>query len=168
MPDYQYLTQDELLNLAQQKDYLTDEARLELESEINRRQIGAAEVAGYASETVARERAEERRRKRSRSVYEGRNKRFLGKKNRNVDSAGRIEEFDTTLWFIVWIPIVPLGSYRIRRRFQRWWNPCRSPRVHILETRARDWNQIFATWLKTGAIIVALGVGMYAVFAIHL
>ncbi len=167
MPDYQLLTQDELLNLAQQKDQLTAEARLELESEISRRQIGAAEVSGYARETAAGERIEDRRKKRSRAFYEGRNKRFLGKSNRKVDPARRIENFDTTLWVIFWIPIFPLGSYRIRRCYQGWWNPCRSRRVHVLETGARDWNQIFATWLKTSAIILALGAGIYAARNFH-
>jgi hypothetical protein len=34
MPEYQHLTRDELLNLAQERDQLTDEARLALDSEI--------------------------------------------------------------------------------------------------------------------------------------
>ncbi len=120
MADYQYLTQDELLNLAQQRDQLTDEARFELDAEISKRRLGATEIVGYARESLAQRRAAEGRIKRSRSFYETRNKRFIGKRNRRLDPRLRVEEFDTTLWFVILIPIFPLGTCRIRRRFQRW------------------------------------------------
>jgi hypothetical protein len=168
MPDYQYLTQDELLNFAQQRNQLTDEARLELDSELGRRRIGAIEVAHYARESIAQQKADERRIKRSRNFYETRNKRFIGKKNRKLDPRFRVDEFDTTLWFVIWIPVVPLGSYRVRRRFRRLWNPCRSRRLHILETRPRDWEQILLTWMKTATALFVLCLAVFAARALHL
>jgi hypothetical protein len=53
MPDYQYLTQDELLNLPQQRDQVTDEARVDLDSEISTRGIGTAEMVSCARELLA-------------------------------------------------------------------------------------------------------------------
>ena len=59
------------------------------------------------------------------------------------------EEFDTTLWFsILWLPIIPLKSYRIR---QRAW-PDDVPfgliwRFQIIENHHLDWRQIGKTYL---------------------
>jgi hypothetical protein len=53
VPDYQYRTQDELLNLAQQRDPVTDEAWVELDSEISTRGIGTAEMVSCARESLA-------------------------------------------------------------------------------------------------------------------
>jgi hypothetical protein len=156
MPDYQNLSRDELLNLTQSRDQLTDEARFALDAELASRQVNVEEVRSYARETVAQERAKERRMERSKFSHQGRNKRFLGKKNRHHDPKRRIEEFDTTLWFMLGIPLVPLASYRIRRRFRRWWTLCPSTKLHILETRPRDWEQILLTWGKNAAVLVAL------------
>jgi len=168
MPGYQHLTRDELLNLAQERDQLTGEAQFALDSEIGARQIEASEVSNYARETLAREKATQRRSERSRFSHETRNRRFFEKKNRKLDLRLRVEEFDTTLWFVLWIPVFPVGSYRIRRRFQRWWNRCRSLRLHVLETRSRDWEQIFRTWLKTAGIVIALGLTLFAMLKFRL
>ena len=168
MPDYQYLTEDELLSLAQQKDQLTEEARYELDAELGKRRIGAVEIAHYARESLAQQKAEERKVQRSRNFYETRNRRFVGKKSRKLEPRLRVDEFDTTLWFIFWIPLVPLGSYRIRHRFWRLWNPCRSKRLHILETRRRDWEQIVWTWAKTAAILLGVCLAVLAIRAFHL
>jgi hypothetical protein len=169
MFDYQSLSQDELLNLAPQRDQLTAEALFELDSEISKRGIAPAEVAGYAHESRSRQKAIERRIQRSRSFYETGNKAFIGKANRWLDSRLRIEEFDTTLWFgLSCIPVFPLGSYRIRRRFRRWWNPCRSRRVHVLRTMPREWGQILLTWAKTAGVLLALVLSLLAVRAFHL
>ena len=156
MPDYQHLTRDELLNLAQERDQLTDEARFALDSEINTRQIKADEISAYARESLAQAKIGERRTKRSRTFYESRNRKFLGRKNLKPDPRSRVEEFDTTLWFIIWIPLFPISSHRIRRQFRRWWNPCPSNRLHILETRPRDWEQIVLTWVKTATVLFFL------------
>ena len=59
-----------MLNLAQQRDQLTDEARVELDSEISKRGIGTAEMVSYARELLARQKAVERRAKRSKNFYE--------------------------------------------------------------------------------------------------
>ena len=158
MPDYQQLTTDELLNIAQQRKHLTDEARSLLDSELVRRNISALEIQTFARRLQANERAEERKRTRLINSYQNRNKQFLGKKNFRRDPRKRIDEFDTTLWFIVAIPIFPISSHRIRRHSRRWWNLCPSDTIHILKTKPRDWQQILMTWCKTAAVLLAIAV----------
>jgi len=83
MPNYEQLTRDELLNLAQEREQLTAEARDLFEgAELASRKITADEIQSYAREAAADERVKERRKERSRYTYETRSTRFLGKKNR--------------------------------------------------------------------------------------
>lgn len=156
MPDYEHLTLDELLNVAKDRNDLTDEARMALDVEIAKRKVTTEEIESFARASATDARVEERRKERSRFFYETRNKQFFGKKNRYVDPRRRIEEFDTTLWFVLLIPLVPLASYRIRRLFSRWRALYAPSRLHVLETRPRDWEQIRLTWGKTAAIVVCI------------
>jgi hypothetical protein len=156
MPNYQHFTDDELLNLAQQRDQLTQDASLAFDAELASRKLSHEEVQSYARKTAAQERAIERQKTRSRFFYETRNKKFLGKKNRYRDPRKRIEEFDTTLWLVAGIPLFPLSSYRVRRRFRSWLAPCPSRKLHLLETKQRDWEQILWTWVKTALLLLAL------------
>ncbi len=156
MPDYQQLTLDELLNIAQQREQLTDEARCLLDSELARRNISALEIQTFARQIQASERAEERKRTRLIFPYRNRNKQFIGKKNFYRDVRKRIEEFDTTLWFVLGIPLIPLSSHRIRRHSRNWWTLCPSATIHILKTKPRDWQQILFTWCKTAAVLLLL------------
>ena len=42
---------------------------------------------------------------------------FYGEAHRTCNETFAFEEYDTTLWWIfVWIPLIPQGSYRIRRK----------------------------------------------------
>ena len=94
-------------------------------------------------------------------------KKFFGVKNRSHDARLRVEEFDTTLWFFaLWFPIFPLGSYRIRRLFRRWWNLCAADEFHVLHKfPQRNWEQILVTWIKA---MLALLVLRFAVpFVLH-
>ena len=77
MPDYQNLTRDELLNLAQERNQLTDEARIAFEAELANRRVDAQEIRAYAQQTISRERAEKRRKEQSRFFQETRNKEVL-------------------------------------------------------------------------------------------
>jgi hypothetical protein len=80
MPDYHSLTRDELLNLAQECNQLTDEARQELDAELSLRNVTPNETTSYGSTTISRQKTLEGR-KRSDVVYKTRNKQFFGKKN---------------------------------------------------------------------------------------
>lgn len=159
MPDYQNLTRDELLRLALEKDQLTDEARLALDSEISSRRISSSDIASFQDESQAAQ-AEEDRDVPAFAASSGSHigKKFFGMKNRTHDARFRIEEYDTTLWFfILWFPIFPIGSYRIRRLFHRRWYFCASDEFHVLQKLSeRDWEQILVTWIKAVLVLLVL------------
>ena len=51
------------------------------------------------------------------STHNGIGRRFIGKRNRSYDETYDYEEYDTTLfWTVFYIPVVPHGTFRIRRR----------------------------------------------------
>jgi hypothetical protein len=159
MPDYQHLTRDELLRLALEKDQLTDEARLALDTEISSRGISPSDIASYQDESRAAQ-VEEDRDVRGVTTSSGNHigKKFFGMKNRSHDARFRIEEYDTTLWFFVfWFPIFPMGSYRIRRLFHARWHLCTSDEFHALKKfPERDWEQILVTWIKAVLVLLVL------------
>src|SRR5579864_8886203 len=47
MPEYQHLTEDELLNIAEDREHLTDEARMALDTEFSRRKLSSANVDSH-------------------------------------------------------------------------------------------------------------------------
>jgi len=78
----------------------------------------------------------------------------------------QMEEYDATLWFVLfWFPVVPIASYRIRRRVRNWWQGFETGDVTAVERYPRDWNQISATWIKTALIIVAVYVSLQLIIS---
>jgi hypothetical protein len=102
VPEYQRLNQDELLHLAEEKEQLTDEARLTLDGELSRRKLSSSDIDSYRAQREAADKADRLRRAvRSYIPNVGLGKKFLGKTNRRQDAAGLLEEYETTLWFVV-------------------------------------------------------------------
>jgi hypothetical protein len=62
MPEYQLLTDDELLHLAEQRDELTDAAQQALDTELRNRHIAITDLQSYRAETAAVKKGEYRRR----------------------------------------------------------------------------------------------------------
>jgi hypothetical protein len=152
---YEHLTEDELLHLATQRVQLSDEARLRLDDELSRRGPGAEQIRTYSDETeVLREAKGRRVRLRS---YRGVGTTFYGRSHSSCDPNLRIEEFDTTLWFVfIYFPLIPIRRYRIRRRFRPWWRILASNNFHVLSRLPRDWEQILLTWVKAMALLLGL------------
>jgi hypothetical protein len=167
MPDYQHSKRDELLRLALEKDQLTDEARLALETEISGRRITQSDIQSFKDELQSAQAKEDRDVRAVFTPSSHLGKKFFGVKNRVHDARLLIEEFDTTLWFFaLWFPIFPLGSYRIRRPFRRWWNLCASDEFHVLHKfPQRNWEQILVTWIK--AMLALLVLRFVVPFVLH-
>jgi hypothetical protein len=156
-PNYGALTLDELLRLANQRDDLTDEARLALDAELSRRQVTPEVLAAGRAEMTKFEREQAREVRELSFGHGGIARKLFGKSHYVCDEQHRIEEFQTTLWFVLlWIPIFPIGTFQIRRRFRRWWQFWASERYHVIERLPRDWEQILLTWIKTVAVLLAL------------
>jgi len=88
-------------------------------------------------------------------------KKFLGKLNYSCAPASGIEEFETTLWFVMfWLPVIPISGCRIKRELRGKWTNLFARRIWVISKLPRNWNLIFVTWIKgclvTLLVVVAL------------
>lgn len=159
MPEYQHLTQDELLRLAEDRAQLTDDARLALDAELSRRRISSSDVDSYRIEYTAADRAEKLRvaNRLTYIAHAGFGKKFLGKTNRNRDPEELFEQYDTTLWFVVlWFPVFPIATYTVRTDLERWLGMLVASDPIAIERHPRNWEQILLTWVKAASVLLVL------------
>jgi hypothetical protein len=92
-------------------------------------------------------------------LYRGIGKKFYGKSNYAHDSQFQIEEFDTTFWFVfLFFPVIPLRSYRLRRKYRSRWNIFGSKTYQMVHRIPRQWGQIFFTWIQAFIVLFVLQV----------
>ena len=90
-------------------------------------------------------------------LYRGIGKKFYGRSNYTHDSQCQIEEFDTTFWFVLlFFPLIPLRSCRIRRRYRIRGNIFASRTYQVLNRLPLKWGQVLLTWIKAGVILLVL------------
>jgi hypothetical protein len=158
VPEYQHLTQDELLHLAEEREQLTDEARGALETELSQRRLCASDINAYRLQREAADTADKLKRAvRSYLPHVGLGKRFFGKANRQRDPGGLFEQYDATLWFaVLWFPVFPIATYTVHRDLERWLGMLVASDPVPIERHSRNWEQILLTWAKAAAVLVAL------------
>lgn len=165
MPDYQNLTDDEVLQLASESEQLTEDARTVLDSELTRRKLSIRDIRSHKiayehAQTI--EKARRQQRMLSRGSYDryGIGFGFRGKTKLRRDLSGQSEEYNSTRWFTVfWIPVFPVATFIVRRTISRWMGiPYRSE-PQIISRHPRDWEQILLTSVKTAAFLLALRLG---------
>jgi hypothetical protein len=158
VPEYQHLTQDELLHLAAEKEQLTDEARLALEGELNRRKLSRSDIGSYRLESEAADEADKLKRATPSYIRNvGLGKKFFGKTNRHRHTERLFEQYDTTLWFaVLWFPVFPIATYTVRRDLERWLGMLVASDPVAVERHPRNWEQILLTWVKAAAVLLAL------------
>ena len=150
MPEYQHLTDDEILHLAEEREQLTQEAQLALDGELNRRRISPSDIDSYTLERVELESAEKLKRSVSPYIaHVGLGKKFYGKTNRRRDPSGLFELYDSTLWFVaLWFPVFPIATYTVRRNFEKWLGFEFASVPIAVKRHLRNWEQIFLTRIK--------------------
>jgi hypothetical protein len=158
MLEYQRLSQDELLHLAEEKDQLTDEARLALDAELHRRKVTSSDVDFHRIEFDAADKADKLKRATPDLIlYGGLGKRFLGKANRHRDPGRMFEQYETTLWFVVlWFPVFPIATFTVRRELERWLGMLVASDAVALDRHPRNWEQILLTWVKAASVLLAV------------
>jgi hypothetical protein len=158
MPEYQSLSDDELLHLGEESDQLTEEARLEFETELSRRKLSLRDIDSYRSQREAAETSDALKHARPKFVHNsGVGQMFLGKTNRRPDPSGLFEEYESTLWFVIfWFPVFPIASYTVRQDFNRWLGFRWAGGEVSVERHPRNWEQILLTWVKAGAVLLLL------------
>ena len=145
---YQRLSDDEILQLAADRENLLEEARQVLDGELRRRGLTASSITDYQADV---EQAEMRQQLGNLPFIfpYGLGKRLFGKRARVVNAGSKWEEFDTTLWMVIfWVPIVPIATYRVRRPLRKTLisNPLASYKFIAVSRRERDWRLILQTW----------------------
>ena len=158
MPEYQHLTDDELLHLGEEGDQLTEEARHELEAELGRRKLSSRDVDSYRLQREAAQESDELKRATPKFVHHsGVGQMFLGKTNRRRDPSGLFEQYDATLWFVVfWLPVFPIATYTVKRSLERWLGLAWAGGETAVERHSRNWEQILLTWVKAAALVLVL------------
>lgn len=144
MPEYQNLTQGELLHLAEEREQLTDEARLALDGELSRRKLSSSDIDSFRLQREAADKADRLKRAAPSYIHSvGLGKKFFGKTNRHRDTERRFEQYDTTLWFVVlWFPVFPIAAYTVRRDLERWLGMLVASDPVAVERHPRNWEQI--------------------------
>lgn len=158
--EYQALSDDEILRIAADRENLMEEARLVLDSELLRRGLKIADVEQYQSD-VERAEIQQEAGNLPFLFHYGTGKRLFGKRDYRVDSQGKWEEFDAMLWIVIlWVPVIPLATYRVRRAKKlRLLGPWSFGKFTVLSRGGRDWRLMLSTWAwlaSTVAIIVAI------------
>lgn len=114
---YEGLTNEELLQVAADREELVEEAAAALDVELQKRGLRQGQAQKFkrnlrrikARDTVGRLGFGAR----------GFGKQFLGMYNYAPDNVTQSEEFDSTLWiFAMFLPLFPLSAVRIRRRLR--------------------------------------------------
>jgi len=156
MPEYSHLTDDEVLHIAEESDELTAEARQDLELELHRRKLSPADVCTYHAETHRLSEAPDPNLFTAHvSMPYGIGKKFFGKRNCSQDA--NFDEFDTTLWFVIfWLPLIPISGCRIKREVRRDWKNLFARRIWTVRKLPRNWDLIFITWMKAAVVLLGL------------
>ncbi len=116
-----------------------------------------AEIGGFEARTIRP--AEEFKSFGRVRLYRGIGKKFYGRSNYSHDSQFQIEEFDTTFWFVLlFFPLIPLRSCRIRRRYRFRGNIFASRTYQVIDRLPLKWGHVILTWIKAGVILLALRV----------
>lgn len=162
MPEYQNLTDDEVLQLAVERDQLTDDARLVLDSELTRRRLSEEDIRSHE---ISYQRARKRDRARTRHKLFNQDTflrprfglSFFGKRNLRRDLSGGFEDYETTRWFVLfWIPIFPVASFCVRRIRSRGLGMTCKGDPQVIDHRPKDWEQILLTWVKVASVLLGL------------
>lgn len=158
MPDYHQLMADELLHLAEEREQLTQEARLALDGKLNRRKLSPSDLDSYRVQREAANKADLLKRAVPKYIpHGGLGKKFLGKTNRRREASGLSEEYETTLWLVVlWFPIFPIATFTVKRELERWLGLTVASSEVAIERHPRNWEQILLTWVKAALVVLAL------------
>ena len=103
------MTDEQLLNLAQDRESLRPEAALAFNAELAKRELGQKEIEEQA-ELVQRGQLEDAQRKPLAQTFNGFGTQLYGKRSFEPDGS-----FVTTVWVVLfWIPLIPLKSIRVK------------------------------------------------------
>jgi hypothetical protein len=159
--EYEGRTDEELLRLALERDQLTADANRALSSELSRRGLdGGDRLQEFRAEEEDRRKTLERDTGRlffPWAQYGFGRWRFC-KWDRKPASHPGFEEFTTTVFVVVFgIPLVPTGTFRMRRR-----KGFGGGQLHVIERLPLNWAQVVMVWAATLSVFLAFGIALRA------
>jgi hypothetical protein len=161
--EYASRTTDDLLRLASEPQNLVDGASMALHSELSRRGLKAADIdtARYPQEKHAQQHERKAAERLLHIHRQGIGTSRFCKWDRVHNVASGTEEFTTTLFFILaWVPLIPLGTYRVRR------SKGLVPNQHVIEKLPLNWSQVLWVWMI--ALLTMLALALVFQFALSL
>lgn len=149
---YEGLTNAELLNLRSEGGF-TDEAERVISEELRRRNLNASDLKRYEAQGERIKLREETTEKGSGGrgpglLFFGRH--YLNEQDRQANIQVR------TKWFTLGgVPLVPLASYRFQCTgdAHNWLSD--NGKQRVINRVPLNWEQVFLTWLKTAAVLIA-------------
>ena len=157
---YEQMSDGALMRIAMDRAELTPEALSALEAQLAARGLRPADVSAFASTYRAEVAAEEARHDKGTKEWRlgwglssGTGRRFYGKRDL-VEMRAR-QQYQATLWFtVMWVPLIPLGTYIVHRATVSWWQPAAD--VRPLRQVPLDWQQVGETWAVAAVAVAAV------------
>ncbi len=152
---YEQMSDGALMRIAMDRAELTPEAGAAFDAELAKRGLGEEQVRSFAITYRAETNREiaERGPKRPMLPWTGSYVGYYGK--RDVVEMHHREQFQTTMWFcLLWIPLVPLGTYIVHRTTATWLGLFDS--VRIIRKVPLDWEQVFKTWAVAALVLAGI------------
>jgi hypothetical protein len=164
---YEQMSDGALLRIAMERDELTPDARAALEAQLAKRGLKQHDVAQFA-DTYRAEVAEDEKGSPSRAWGFGTGfdrwpvwpstsgtigTVFYGR--RDLKEMNNRQQYQATRWFcVLWIPLIPLGTYIVHRTTTTWLGLFDD--VRRIRKVPLDWEQVFKTWAVAALVVAGL------------
>lgn len=156
-------TDDELLRLAFTSEDLVAEASAALNNELSKRGINNAErMTAFDEDEKQRKIENEEEEFARKSILSTRSfqQSRWGKADYVYDAKTGIEHFKTTYFFtLLGLPVVPTGTFLVRKKKKYWWADVRKVKQMPL-----DWEQVLKVWIVVACVLIVL---VWAVRLLH-
>ncbi|MGC1869352.1 MAG: hypothetical protein WA700_00215 [Acidobacteriaceae bacterium] len=152
--EYEARTDEELLRLSLESDQLTDDANQALSIVMRNRGIATEERKREFQQEEARAEGERANNIGHLAVFHplGIGRERYSKFDHQFDRASGMEQFITTIFIVIfWLPLVPIGTYRIERKRRFLF----SSKMTVLERLPLNWTQVLAVWAVASLILLA-------------
>ncbi|MGA1983010.1 MAG: hypothetical protein ABSG84_11180 [Acidobacteriaceae bacterium] len=159
---YQNMSDGQLLETANEGG-LVDDAKLALASELHRRNLKKSDLNHHKESP--RERLNDAAQEKQLPLLQlGTGLFFFGKAYLNdADREANIQI--RTKWIALrYVPLIPLASYRVKCKEQRWKFFRWTSYERILQRVPLNWNQVLLTWLKEILFVALIAAGSVLYF----
>lgn len=155
---YEQMSDGALLRIAMERAELTPDARAALEAQLAKRGLGTHDVSSFANRYRAEVAADQPpsanwRRNLGSNPLAAFGPVFYGR--RDLKEMNNRQQYQATRWFcVLWIPLIPLGTYIVHRTTTTWLGLFDD--VRRIRKVPLDWEQVFKTWAVAALVVAGL------------